>query len=201
MSEDVNASWERFLNPDTLRQHLIFSSMFISAFEILKDSIVDHIKNFYINGFDGADWKIDPEYKNEVLDRSKSPIYASLDWLKEHEAIDQSDIDAFDNVRKCRNEIAHQLPRLLSEGLGAKNIEMFGEMVRILKKIEVWWIVNLEIPANPDFDGKEIDEAGIVPGSLISLQLMMDIALGAGEKDADWYYKKFKKMTNNGKPA
>jgi hypothetical protein len=44
--------------------------------------------------------------------------------------------------------------------MGSKDshhVERFHELVALLKKIEVWWVVNMEIPVNPDFDGKEID--------------------------------------------
>lgn len=194
MDAKVQASWERFLHPETLRQNLLVSSMFIAAFEILKESIVDRIKGFYTTGFDQTGWRIDPKYEAEVLSRSKSPVYASLDWLKEHEVIDEKDIEGFDNVRKCRNEIAHGLFKVVVEGIGPERAEMFAEMIRILRKIEVWWVVNVEIPTNPDFDGQEIDEDGIVPGPLISLQLMLDIALGTGKADPDYYYKEFKRM-------
>lgn len=194
VDQKVQEAWERFLNPETLRQNLMLSSMFITAYEILKESIVDHIKQFFITGFDQTGWRIDPKYTSEVLARNRSPVQASLLWLQEQGAIDQSDIEGFEKVRKCRNEITHELLRLLSEGIGLERVNMFTEMVRILRKIETWWIVNVEIPTNPDFDGNEVDEKGIVPGPLITLQLIMDIALGTGKADADWYYKEFKKM-------
>jgi hypothetical protein len=194
IDEKVRASWERFLNPETLRQNLIIASMFLAAYEILRESIIDRIKSFYVSGFDQSDFPVDPEYQTEVLSRHKSVVSASLSWLQEHEAIDEQDIQAFNNVRICRNEIGHELPKMLSEGIGPERAALFAEMVRLLRKTETWWIVNVDIPANPDFDGKEIDEAGIVPGPLISLQLMMDVALGTGEKGADWYYKEFKKI-------
>jgi len=96
-------------------------------------------------------------------------------------------------MRDCRNEITHEIIRMLTEGIGSDRASLFVGMVGLLKKIETWWIVNVEIPINPDFDGKEIDEAGITPGPLITLQLMVDIALGTEGKDSDWYYKEFKK--------
>jgi len=39
--------------------------------------------------------------------------------------------------------------------------------------------VNVEIPTNPDYDGHEIDEAGITPGALISLQMLIEVASGS----------------------
>ncbi len=194
MDEKVQANWARFLNPASLRGNLIVASIFLAAFEILKDSIVDRIRSFYITGFAQGEFRVDPKYDTEVLARNKSPVLASLSWLKETGAIDDADCQAFEKVRACRNEIAHELPRIITEGIRSDQAILFAEMVRLLKKVETWWIVNVEIPTNPDFDGKEIDEASVVPGPVISLQLMVDIALGS-EEDAYRYYKQFKGMT------
>ncbi|GAI47696.1 unnamed protein product, partial [marine sediment metagenome] len=59
-----------------------------------------------------------------------------------------------------------------------------------LHKIEKWWILNVEIPTNPDLDGMEIDKEGIVPGQIMTLRLLLDIALGT-EKESKFYYNEF----------
>ena len=69
-------------------------------------------------------------------------------------------------------------------------------MVRLLRKIEKWWIVEFEIPINSDFDGKEIDEDGIVPGPVMMLQLMFDVALGP-EQEANKYHKEIERRRAN----
>lgn len=48
-----------------------------------------------------------------------------------------------------------------NEGLPADFTQCFEEMVALLRQIELWWIVNVEIPTNPNLDGEEIDESGI----------------------------------------
>jgi hypothetical protein len=50
-----------------------------------------------------------------------------------------------------------------------------------LNKIEKWWIINVDIATDPQFDGEHIDERGIIPGPIMPHQLMMDIALGSEE--------------------
>jgi hypothetical protein len=80
--------WERFLDPDVVRPSLFLATMFITTFEILKDSVVDRIRGFYTNGLDKNGSIVGPEYQTEVASRNKSVLYASLDWLLEHEVID-----------------------------------------------------------------------------------------------------------------
>ena len=84
--------WERFLDPEVLRPSLFLATMFITTFEILKDTIVDNIRSFYTAGFDKYGETIDPEYQTEVLSKNKNPLYASLQWLRENNAVDDADL-------------------------------------------------------------------------------------------------------------
>src|SRR2546425_12844383 len=114
MDKHTQHAWERFLNPATLRSNLIVASIFLTSFELLKQSIVERVQDFYSVGFDIAGPRIDPKYGTEVLAKNKSRVYASLAWLKESDAIDDTDISNFDKVRETRNEIAHEITRILT---------------------------------------------------------------------------------------
>ena len=198
MDPKVARSWEEFLNPEVTRPRLIAASLYIAGFEALKDSVVGRIRDFFWTGFDESGDKIDPEYQSDVLARNRSPVYASLDWLKGMNAIDDHDLETFDRVKACRNTLAHKLFSALgSEGLPADFERCFTEMGALLRKIEMWWIMNVEIPTNPDYDGSDIDESGIVPGPVMSMQLLLDIALGDDERSR-FYYDEFRKRTRGG---
>lgn len=195
MDDKVQASWERFLHPETLRSNLIVASTFITAFEMLKDSIIERIKDFYTSGYDREKGMIvDFKYKTEVLDRNKSPLYASLSWLKENMVIDETDIQQFNKVKDCRNELAHDIANFISTGIRNDPMPLFNIMVDLLNKIEKWWIINVDIATDIDMADKDIDEDGIIPGPIMSLRLLTDIAFGA-EEESGWYFKEFKKRT------
>lgn len=83
---------------------------------------------------------------------------------------------------------------MLSEGLPSDFPERFNEIVYLLNKIELWWIINVEIPLNPDLVDKEIEEDEIVPGPVANLQMMVNIALGTDE-EARAYYDEFVKLS------
>jgi hypothetical protein len=199
MDNDNKAKWERFLDPGVLRPNLILASLFIAAFEVLKNSIIEGLQDFYVSGFDENGWIISPEYQDEVLSKDKSPTYASLKWLKASDAINDDDIEKFNKIKACRNRLAHEITKMLMEGLPTDFAERFNDMTALLDKIERWWIVNVEIPTNPEFDGKyeEIDESGIIPGPILSLRMMVDVALGSDEK-ANFYINEFKKNIGGG---
>src|SRR5260221_3362925 len=196
MNNDAQKSWENLLDPKVLRPNLIMASIYIAAFEILKNSIIDRIKDFYMVGFDQTGPHFDPKYQFEVLARNSSPVYASLDWLKESHAIEDDDISTFEKVKTYRNNLANELPRILQRGIPSEMPEHFAEMVALLDKIERWWIVNVEIPTNPEFAGETIDEEKILAGSVMILQLMMDVAL-RNEEDSTKYINEFIKRTRH----
>ncbi len=173
--------WESFLNPEIVRGRLLSASMYITAHELLKDSIVDRVRDFYAESWNATGSHPGPEYQQEVLARNRSAVYASLDWLREHKAIGEEDIKLFEAVKKTRNALAHGLHSVVIGGDTSDHVERFADVVSLLRKIETWWIVNVEIPSNPDYDGQEIDEAGIVPGPVLSLQMLIEVASGSTE--------------------
>jgi len=139
MDSKGKQSWEEFLNPELTRPRLIAASIYIAGFESLKDSIVDRIRTFFWTGFDRETGdKIDPKYTSDVLARNKSPVYASLDWLKEQSAIDDADLVTFERVKRCRNTLAHKLLSVLSSrGLHAK---LCSAVRRILVRVILGWL-------------------------------------------------------------
>ena len=164
-----------------MQEKLISASLYVTAFELLKESIIGRIRSFYMVGFDADGDVIDEKYETVVLSRNKNPLLASLDWLSENDVIDENDRQAFERIRTTRNLLAHELPSMVMGGKDFQHVERFQELVALLKKIEVWWVVNMEIPVNPDFDGKEIDEEGIVPGPVLMLQMMLEVLSGNEE--------------------
>ena len=72
---DYADNWERFLDPDVLRQSLFLATMFTTAFEILKNSIVDRVRDFYADGFD----KNGPSVGAEGV-VAQIPVMAEVGW-------------------------------------------------------------------------------------------------------------------------
>ncbi len=185
--------WERFLDPEVVRPSLFLATMFITTFEILKNSIVDRIRDFYLIGWSEEGNTVSPEYTAKVLSRNKSAVYASLNWLLERQAIDDSDLVTFDQLKKTRNLLAHKLFDVVTGQVESPHESQFSALVELLRKIEVWWVVNLEIPINPDYADEEIDEAGVVPGAILSLQMLLQVASGNTDLLDAWRKQQAKK--------
>ena len=163
------------------------AAIFMVGFDLLKSTIVHRPRRFFEAGRSDDEQRREPDYA-ELLARNRSPLYASLDWLKEHGAIDAGDLAVFEEVKTRRNHLAHELLNALtSAGPPAEFDRTFDDLVGLLRKIEVWWIVNFDLPANPDFDGTDVDPDGITPGPVAGLQVLLEVALGAPEQSLFYY--------------
>jgi hypothetical protein len=193
---DHDEHWARFLDPEVVRPSLFMATMFVTAFEILKNSIVDRIRDFYSIGWSEQGSTVSPEYENNVLSKNKSPVYASLSWLIDQQAISKSDLDTFEQLKKTRNLLAHQLFDVVTGQAESTHQEQFTTLVDLLRKIEVWWVVNVELAVNPDYDDQEIDEANIVPGAILSLQMLLHVASGGTELLEAWKSQRAKRQSH-----
>ncbi len=195
MSIDTKKAWEDFLNPDVLRPRLLAASIYLIGFEALKYSIIERLRTFFCHGFNESGDVIDPRYEADVLTRKRSPVYASLDWLLEMGAIKESDLVTFERVKGCRNKIAHELLSAVgSDGLPQDFGNCLGEMVALLRKIEVWWIINVDMAVDPEINAHEVDEDNIAPGPIVNLHLLVKVALG-NDVENRRFYEDFLKMT------
>ncbi|WP_353141024.1 DUF4145 domain-containing protein [Acinetobacter pragensis] len=169
--------WERFLNPEIFRDRLINISMYITIYEMLKDSIINRIKDFYImpviefDDFEGKE-----KYKSEVLSKSKNHLYASIAWLVESHVIDENDKNTIEILKDYRNYLAHEMSNVIFNGDVNELNEKFLLAYILIIKIENWWITNFEIPINSDFQDinlENMDLENIQSGK----KLMIDMAL------------------------
>src|ERR1700752_4349473 len=170
--------WE-FLDPDALRPVLITVSVYLTAYEILRAAIVERLRDFYWVGFEGARDITNPKYETEVLALNRSPVHASLTWLKHHDAVDDTDIEAFLRVKDLRNRLAHDLLAYFNTDVQPDAFATsFAALTALLHKIELWWIREVEIPTTPDFDDVDVPDEEITPGRVLLVRLLTDIALG-----------------------
>lgn len=181
-TDPVQNAWLKFLNPNTLRENLVRASMFLAAFEILENSVIDGLRGFICFEYDDDNRLIDSEhYKDKVLARHRSRFAASFDWLIENGAVEINDRDCAQRIREHRNLIGHELPKIIASSDHELEDSLFDELYNLVAKIDRYWIRELEIPSNSDFDQidpYEIPDSEITSGNMIFLGLMRDIAIG-----------------------
>jgi hypothetical protein len=138
---------------------------------------------------------VSSDYSSEVLNRNRSPVHASLDWLKDNNVVSDEDIALFGRLTQRRNEISHALhTNLLNEALMGEMPSMFKELRGLLRKIEVWWIVNFDLSLTDDAP-ESVEETDIMPGPVMMLDLMIGVALGS-EEEANSYLEGYLRMSS-----
>ncbi|MCG3657725.1 hypothetical protein [Aliarcobacter butzleri] len=197
MNENVQKNWERFLNPESLKENLVISSLYITSFEILKDSIISKIKDFFIEGFDEKGFIYSEKYNKEVLslDKKKRPLQASFLWLKKYDVINDDDLNNWERIVLFRNELAHDMLKFLTQIPESDLLDLFQIMLNLITKIEKWWIINYELEINENYIGQEISEEDIIPGINVTLHLLFNIALGE-KNESKKYFEEFIKQKN-----
>ena len=177
---------DKFFDQDIVKSNLTLSALYLLAYELLKDAIVVNIKRFFSFEFTDDGKAIpDEQYKNEVTRVHKDILYASCLWLQHNGVITETEVEEIQNIRKHRNQIAHELPRLLSDTDLNLNPEYFLQIRKLLEKIEMWWIKNVDIPTNSEFDDVEVDEKDIHPGRVIFIDYVISVVVDDYMKQRD----------------
>lgn len=186
-SEDV---WEKFLNPQKLKRNLISASVFLAAYELLKQSLIEQLRGFYSTELDASGgWRISEEYRTEVLALDKREMVACSKWFLKVGALGADDLVVLKELAEHRNFIAHELPEII----GASNEVSLLHMrciYAVTSKIDNWWIREIEIPVNPNFDGREFTEeelSGCFSMRVMIMSLLIEIAEGGDSALASVY--------------
>lgn len=200
MNNDTTKSWLKLLNPVELKQNLIRCSIFITAWELMKEAIVDPILQFYTNGFsEGRPTR--SNYHQQVMEldtrEKKDVVHASCLWLLKNNAIDDVDIQKISIIRTHRNFIVHEMAHILARIDTEVDLSLLSNLVEILGKIDRWWITEVAIPTNPDFTPENldgIDYTQVFSARMMVLQLIAKIAYG-DDQSLVALYEEFKKRT------
>ena len=161
------------LSADSLFANLVQTSLFLTTFEILKAEIVDHTKGFFMVGFDDSGDLYSNEYETCVLSRDTDKYKAGCLWLVEVGGLKYEDVQIAMDVRKYRNFLAHEIPKLLLEPEISFDSDKFIQAYRLIGELGQFW-GSISVDTNPDFDGVDVDYSQIKSGSMI----MMDYILG-----------------------
>ena len=183
-TSNVEASWSKFLNPESLKQNLLQGGLYLVAFEMLKDSLIGRPREFYcfeVACSDPDNNFFSPQYKSEVRSLHKHAFTASALWWHKNGAISIEDLDTLRHIREHRDYVAHNMPKMIGTAQHQIDISLLLETKEILAKIDNWWIQNIEAGINPEryenFSQEDMDEAC----SVRTIFLSMMIPLVAGD--------------------
>jgi len=187
MLQEAGRSWLKALDPRAVRSNLLLAGLLLTAYELVRSTIVDKVRSFFCWEYRGAKLIDSDEYRDHVISRHEDRLHASCLWLQDMGALEQRDLTTIGNARKHRNALAHELPRFLADARKHVDSELLAEMQEVLAKVGRWFIREVEIPSDPQCDGKTIDDSDILSGNSLLLQVLIDAAIGSPGRASKLY--------------
>jgi hypothetical protein len=172
--DDIAKAWEKFLDPQKLKRSLIEASIFITAYELLKEEIIDRPKSFFIYG-DENQPESRLEYKKRVKALHKDTFIASCLWLQNQGAVTSREVELLLQIRAHRNAIAHGLPKLIATTELQVDKRLLECLNELATKISRWWALEVDVPTNPNFDHVEVKEENVQTGLMMFMQVVMKV--------------------------
>jgi hypothetical protein len=195
--------FEKINNPKIVTSNHVMASLYLTAFELIRASIIQGVKNFLV--FNSPPPKdllknCNPDmkefyqhmitgYKNELdffrsevgedFNADESHLYKPCcEWLEKRKAIDSSDLSDLISIRDHRNEIAHEIHYFLMEEKFDINVELFTKIRMLLRKLDIFWARN-DLLINPD-TLEEVDIDDISDDQIVSFRVgIMDMLINS----------------------
>ncbi len=171
-------NWNNLLDEDILKANINFAALFVLNFECLKDYIVTQPKTFYsdVEIKDGELYcEETEEYKKEVRSLEKNIENASLRWFVNAEAITEEEYNLYQELRRKRNDITHELLKNLNNGFNQADAKLYVKLLELYQKIDKWWINEIEIPISGELLPDEYDPEQVFGGQAMILSIINDI--------------------------
>ncbi|MDP2938439.1 MAG: hypothetical protein Q8N72_04295 [Candidatus Omnitrophota bacterium] len=146
------------LRKEELTQVLAYTGLILVAYELVKSLIVRPIKFFYMDMTfsEGSPFK---SYEEDVLFRHKNEFEACLLYLRDFmEAIDSDDVLTIQELRKHRNDLAHNIAHKLQSREIKSDLFLLERVNKTLFKLSNYRAY-IEIGSDPEFKNKGIDWA------------------------------------------
>lgn len=170
------------LDEGILKYNVSFASMFVLNYECLKEYVIGQIREFYSENIHFEDDKMVCEeslsYKREVRTLDKNIENASLKWFIKENAITHEEYEIYQKIRQRRNDITHELLKNLNKGFNEQDVKLFSSLLDMYRKIDKWWINEIEIPISGNEIPDNYDMENVCGGQAIVLSIINNIVLG-----------------------
>ena len=175
-------NWCNILDEGILKYNVSFAAMFVLNYECLKEYVIGQIREFYSENIHFEDDKMVCEeslsYKREVRTLDKNIENASLKWFIKENVITHEEYEIYQKIRQRRNDITHELLKNLNKGFNEQDVKLFSALLDMSRKIDKWWINEIEIPISGNEIPDDYDMEYVCGGQAIVLSIINNIVLG-----------------------
>ena len=185
-----NDTMKQFLNltnKEVISDNLTFYALYLLIFENFKNLVVANVKNllcdFKINNgkieyIETPKWL---ELKEKKHKGKKNIFLSVISWFNENDAISDSEVNIILTARDYRNDIGHELLKLIAYDLCNDIVSNFAELIHVFNKIDNWWINNIEIPIAGEEIPEEYDSNSVFSSNKLIIDMIIDTIYGTKE--------------------
>lgn len=186
---DILQGFENICDKDILQTNLTSMALFIGIYEHLEDTVLEHVEfllceEAHVNEKGKWKYKYSEEYieriKKRIVDEqgNKNELKATMLWFVDEGAITQDDYATFLKLKALRHSFAHEMTKHFWEGPREENALAIVQLMELYRKIEKWWINEIEIPTTKDFPLDDYDREGVTSMALFTFEMMLNVLYG-----------------------
>lgn len=183
--EQIAKEFNKLFNSDRIISNLTLAALYLSIFETMKLAIISNIESFFSTPHEIYDFTINKRFAKKSKEyRDRIKIYflkdakgrviedeyiACSQWLIDNGVIVQSEMQTLKDIRAHRNSIAHELPSILIDPKMEVDILLLEQAKQFIDVIDRWWLINVDIPCDPIYDSKQIEESEVFSGRMLCI--------------------------------
>lgn len=148
-----------------IREQFIYAGLLLTIFERFKTYVVDQVDGYLFDHWEIKDGDLSytrgEEFKQIIKEKGagepgqhgNKAFRAALHWFYDEGAITERDLDNVERIYALRNEIGHELFRIIADD--AKNPIRLDDVLTafsVYVKIVRWWVKEIEATTDPEFD-------------------------------------------------
>jgi hypothetical protein len=157
--------------PEVTKAHLVRAGCLLAAYEIIKMDVINGVAGFFRLG----DNPNHTNYQSDVLSRvPKSNFLSSCDWLIEMEALTPEQVKSLTLIRDHRNEIAHEMPRLIVDPAFEIRIDLLAAAIDVISALGVFW-GRIALESDEIWDGQDVKDEDIKSGSRLLMEYLLSV--------------------------
>jgi hypothetical protein len=148
-------------------------------------AIIDRVKGFFTTyGIEDGEMTetVSSNYKIKVTScYPGDEFHACCLWLKNLGAFDDSDLERIASARSHRNKVSHEIVKFIAEPGHTVSEEHLTEIYRIVKKLDIYWVTEVDMATDPDVSKEAYDAAKrgeAVGGYSLLLEIILPVFKG-----------------------
>jgi hypothetical protein len=182
-----------------VRRQLILSGLLLMIFERFKKYAIDQVDGFFSDHTEikngGLSYVRGEEFKKLIKDKglgepgqhTNTAFRAALHWFLELKAITADELELVERLYSLRNEIGHELLRILADDAKAPialadTLMIFAVYVKIVR----WWVKEIDSTIDPDFDQERHENTDWDATETTDTIFLREIIHKALAGDAEW---------------